>query len=149
MDDHAKIYKRKIEEGICMDINSIVNFKGYSYDFKGEIIVLNTTLNNVRGVFKEELNFDEDAEGIITIIKNKEKILESITAESIIQAIETESGKKIKKVKPVSVSFDFAEPDNEECSVDLYVKCGKLFGGFTAHIRVSNNGEIIKMVGLS
>lgn len=132
-----------------MDLNSIVNFKGYSYEFKGEIVVLNTTLNNVRGVFKEELNFEEDADNIIDTIQNKAKLLENITAETIIQAVEAESGEKIKKVKPVSVSFDFAEPDDEECSVDLYVKCGKLFGGFTAHIRISNNGESIKMVGLS
>ena len=132
-----------------MDLNSIVNFKGYSYEFKGEIVVLNTTVNNVRGVFKEELNFDEDADDIIATIQNKAKSLENITAEAIIQAVEAESGEKIKKVKPVSASFDFAEPDDEECSVDLYVKCGKLFGGFTAHIRISNNGESIKMVGLS
>ena len=132
-----------------MDMESILNFKGYSYEFKGEIVVLNTTLNNVRGVFKEELNFNEDADNIIATIQNKAKLLENITAEAIIQAVEAESGEKIKKVKPVSVSFDFAEPDEEDCSVDLYVKCGKLFGGFTAHIRISNNGESIKMVGLS
>lgn len=132
-----------------MDLNSIVNFKGYSYEFKGEIVVLNTTLNNVRGVFKEELNFEEDADNIIATIQNKAKLLENITAETIIQAVETETGEKIKKVKPVSVSFDFAEPDEEDCSVDLYVKCGKLFGGFTAHIRISNNGENIRMIGLS
>ena len=132
-----------------MDLNSIVNFKGYSYEFKGEIVVLNTTLNNVRGVFKEELNFEEDADNIIATIQRKAKQLENITGETIIQAVEAETGEKIKKVKPVSVSFDFAEPDEEDCSVDLYVKCGKLFGGFTAHIRISNNGENIRMIGLS
>jgi len=132
-----------------MDMESVINFKGYSYEFKGEIIVLNTTLSNVRGVFKEELNFDENAENIVATIKSKASMLEDITAETIIEAIETESGKRIKRVKPVSVSFDFAEPDDEECSIDLYVKCGKLFGGFTAHVRIANNGESIRMIGLS
>lgn len=132
-----------------MDMESIINFKGYSYEFKGEIIVLNTTLSNVRGVFKEELNFDENAENIVATIKSKARLLEDITAETIIEAIETESGKKVKRVKPVSVSFDFAEPDDEGCSIDLYVKCGKLFGGFTAHVRIANNGESIRMIGLS
>lgn len=132
-----------------MDLSSKMKFKGYSYEFERDFVVLNTTMHNASTVFKEEVDFDKEANNIVEIIKSKMVALASISKEAVIDAIESKTEKKVKKVEPVRISFDFAEPDGEDCSVDLYVKCGNIFGGFSAHIRVANDGKIVKMVGLS
>ena len=132
-----------------MDLDSVLKFKGISYELKMDIDLCGTTVNNVRAVFKEELDFEQEEPEIIEQINQNIEILKTVSIDTIKCVIEDESNEKIRKIKPVSISFDFAEPENEECSVDVYFDCGKVFGGFAAHIRIVDNGQTIKMIGIS
>lgn len=132
-----------------MDLDSILKFKGMSYELKCDIDLFGTTVNNARAVFKEELDFEQEGTETIEQINQKIEMLKTLSIDTIKRVIEEETNEKIRKIKPVSISFDFAEPENEECSMDIYFNCGKLFGGFTAHVRVTDGGNNIKMMGLS
>lgn len=132
-----------------MNLDSIINFKGYSYELQNEIDFWGTTISSISAVLKEEIDFDTEGTAIIESIGQKTKMLQVLSLDSIKDVIEKEIDKKIRKIKPVNVSFDFTETENEDCSVDIYFSCGKVFGGFTAHIRITDNGNSINMVGLS
>ena len=132
-----------------MNFDSIINFKGYSYELQNEIDFWGTTISSISAVLKEEIDFDTEGTAIIESIGQKTKMLQVLSLDSIKDVIEKEIDKKIRKIKPVNVSFDFTETENEDCSVDIYFSCGKVFGGFTAHIRITDNGNSINMVGLS
>lgn len=133
----------------CMDLDSVLKFKGISYELKTDIDLCGTTVNNVRAVFKEELDFEQKRTEIIEQINQKIEMFKTLSIDTIKRVIEEETNEKIRKIKPVSISFDFADPENEECRVDVYFDCGKVFGGFTAHIRIVDNGKTIKMIGIS
>ena len=132
-----------------MNLDSIMKFKGYSYELQSEIDFWGTTISSISAVLKEEIDFDTEGTAIIESIGQKTKMLQVLSLDSIKHVIEKETDKKIRKIKPVNVSFDFTETENEDCSVDIYFSCGKVFGGFTAHIRITDNGNSINMVGLS
>ena len=132
-----------------MNLDSIMKFKGYSYEVQSEIDFWGTTISSISAVLKEEIDFDTEGTAIIESIGQKTKMLQVLPLDSIKDVIEKETDKKIRKIKPVNVSFDFTETENEDCSVDIYFSCGKVFGGFTAHIRITDNGNSINMVGLS
>ncbi|MBO5048995.1 MAG: hypothetical protein J6C41_01025 [Oscillospiraceae bacterium] len=132
-----------------MNLDSIMKFKGYSYELQSEIDFWGTTISSISAVLKEEIDFDTEGTAIIESIGQKTKMLQVLPLDSIKDVIEKETDKKIRKIKPVNVSFDFTETENEDCSVDIYFSCGKVFGGFTAHIRITDNGNSINMVGLS
>jgi len=132
-----------------MDLDSILKFKGMSYELKCDIDLFETTINNVRAVFKEELDFEQEGTETIEQVNQKIEMLKTLSIDTIKRVIEEETNEEIRKIKPVSISFDFAEPENEECSVDVYFDCGKVFGGFAAHIRIVDNGQTIKMIGIS
>lgn len=134
---------------IKLDFEALVKFKGYSYELQSEINCWGTTISRISVVLKEEIDFDTEGTAIIESIAQKTNMLRALSLDSIKDIIEKETDKKIRKIKPVNVSFDFAEPENEACSVDIYFSCGKNFGGFTAHIRITDNGNRINMVGLS
>ena len=132
-----------------MNFDSIINFKGYSYELQSEIDFWGTTISSISVIRKEETDFDTEGTAIIESIMQKTKMLQVLLLDSIKDVIEKETDKKIRKIKPVNISFDFTEIENEDCSVDIYFNCGKVFGGFTSHIRITDNGNSIKMVGLS
>lgn len=132
-----------------MDLESLVRFKGYTYFFKGEIDICGMTVKNLRGDFKNETDFAKDGSKIREIINSKRDFLNALSKDAVKAVIEAETKEKVKRVKPVTVSFDFAEYNDEDCDLDIYFDCGKVFGGFTAHVRVSRDGRTIEMIGLS
>ena len=132
-----------------MDLESLVKFKGYSYRFNGEIDFWGTTVDGIGAVLEEEIDFDTEGTVILEAIRQKIIMLQALSLDSIKEVIEKATDKKVRKIKPVNVSFDFVEHKNEECSVDVYFDCGKVFGGFAVHIRITDNGNNIEMAGIS
>lgn len=93
-----------------------------------------------------ELKKQVDVESIIT---EKVTLLRSLKKESVYQFVENETGETIAYLTASRIIFDFAEPEDGVCSLDLYLYPGKIFGGFNVHLRLHGSDPRIEMCGLS
>ena len=131
-----------------MDLESMVNFKGYTCFLKGEADVFGTKVKSFRATFKNEEDI-ADTDAIRRAIARKFAILNELSVEMIKAIVSEETKSTIRKFKPVDVAFDFSDGENGDCALDIYFDCGKVFGRFTAHVRISSDGKKIEMRGLS
>jgi len=91
----------------------------------------------------------EEHVDVKTIIMEKAKLLMSLEKEYIHKFVEKETKEKISDMSIVRIIFDFAEPEDGQCSLDLYLNPGQVFGGFNIHLRLHGDEPRIEMCGLS
>lgn len=126
-----------------------IHFKGTIYDLKAGFRVWNEKIKFASLCCKEGIEELEKQVDVRKVLMEKVALIQKLNKEEIHQFVEKETEEKIRKIKIARIIFDFAEPEDGACSVDLYLNPGKVFGGFNVHLRLHGDEPRIEMCGLS
>lgn len=126
-----------------------IHLKGTMSDINVVFRIWNEKVKHISLCYKNSIEELEKQVDVSQIIKEKANLINRLNKEDIRLFIERETDVKIRKIKIARIIFDFAEPEDGPCSVDLYLNPGRVFGGFGVHLRLHGDEPRIEMCGLS
>lgn len=126
-----------------------IRFKGSISEINAVFTIWNRKIKHTSICYKESLEELEQRVNVPQTILEKVNLINRLDKETFRLLAEEETGEKIKRMKLVRVIFDFAEPEDGDCSVDLYLHPGRVLGGFNVHFRLHGEEPRIEVCGLS
>lgn len=126
-----------------------IHFKGTMSDINAVFRIWNEKVKHTSLCYKNSIEELEKQVKVSQIIMEKVNLINQLNKENIRLFIEKETDEKIRKIKIARIIFDFSEPEDGPCSVDLYLNPGRVFGGFNVHLRLHGDEPRIEMCGLS
>lgn len=126
-----------------------IHFKGTMSDINAVFQIWDEKVKHTSLCYKNSIEELSKQVNINEIIVEKVNLINRLNKEDIRLFVEKETEEKVPKIKIARIIFDFAEPEDGNCSVDLYLNVGKLFGGFGVHLRLHGDAPRIEMCGLS
>ena len=132
-----------------MDGRPLVHFKGTMYDLNLDLRVWGEKIKSTSLCCKGDIAELEANMDLPRMVYDKADLVAKLRKEDIRVFVEKELGEKVPKIKIARIVFDFAEPEDGLCSVDVYLNAGKIFGGFGVHLRLHGDEPRIEMCGLS
>lgn len=126
-----------------------IHFKGTMSDINAVFNIWNKKIKHTSLCYKESIEELEQRVNVSKTILEKVALINRLNKEEFRLLAEKETERKIRKLKIVRVVFDFAEPEDGDCSVDLYLYPGRVLGGFTIHFRLHGDEPRIEICGLS
>lgn len=132
-----------------MENMSKIHFKGYTSYINAELQVWGRKVKYSSICYKNSIEELSKQVNINQVITEKLELLNRLDKEEVRLFVEKETEEKISNIKIVRIGFDFSEPEDGVCSLDLYLNSGKVFGGFNVHLRLHGDEPRIEMCGLS